>query len=88
MKISFAKKFNQQLQEINDKKLALVILEIIKNVEYAKAPHEIISIKKLKGHKTAFRIRQGNYRIGIFIENGEVLFAAIGLRKNIYKKFP
>jgi len=57
-------------------------------VENAKSPHEIKSIKKLKGYKTAFRIRQGNYRIGIFIEKGEVLFAAIALRKNIYKKFP
>ncbi len=88
MNVAFTGKFNEQLCELNDAKLASMVVEIIQNVEDAKSPHEIKSIKKLKGFKTAFRIRQGNYRIGIFIEKGEVLFAAVALRKNIYKKFP
>jgi mRNA interferase RelE/StbE len=88
MKVSFTKKFIEQLAEIGDKKLAAAVKDAIDNTEKAKSPWEIHSVKKLIGHKTAYRIRFGNYRVGIFIEKGEVIFAAIALRKNIYKKFP
>jgi mRNA interferase RelE/StbE len=88
LKVSFTKAFNQQLLEIRDRKLAQAIQDIIKDVEEAKSSWQIQSIKKLKGHKTAYRIRSGNYRVGIFIEKTEVIFAAIAPRKDIYKKFP
>ena len=88
MKVSFTKAFNEQLVEIADKKLAQAIVAAIENVEKAKSPREIHAVKKLKGHKTAYRIRCGNYRVGIFIEKSEVIFAAIAPRKDIYKKFP
>jgi len=88
MKVSFTKAFNKQLGEINDKKLAKAVLSIIENVEKAKSLHEIPSVKKLKGHKTAYRIRSGDYRLGFFFEKDEILFAAIAPRKSIYNKFP
>jgi mRNA interferase RelE/StbE len=88
MKVSFSKDFNIQLSEIGDKKLALSVKAAIENVERAKSPWEIHALKKLKGHKTADRIRCGNYRVGIFIEKNEVILAAIASRKDIYKKFP
>jgi mRNA interferase RelE/StbE len=88
MKVSFTKDFNAQLADIGDKKLAMAVMAAIENAENAKSPGEITGIKKLKGHKSAYRIRCGNYRVGIFIEKGEVLFAVIDDRKDIYKKFP
>lgn len=88
MKVSFTKDFVKQLGQIRDKKLAASIQEAIQNAEQVKTPWEIKSIKKLKGHKTAYRIRCGNFRVGIFIEKDEVIFAAIDARKDIYKKFP
>ena len=88
MKVAFTKDFNTQLAALSDKKLAAAIVAAIDNAEKAKSPGEISSIKILKGHKTAYRIRCGNYRVGIFIEKGEVLFTAIAHRKDIYKKFP
>ena len=88
MKVSFTKDFQKSLTKINNKKLALQVLSIIAEVENAKSIIDINSIKKLKGHRTAFRIRTGHFRIGLFIENDEVLFAIIDHRKDIYKKFP
>jgi mRNA interferase RelE/StbE len=88
MKVSFTKSFNEELIKIADKKLALAVAGAIENVEKVKSPREIHAVKKLKGHKTAYRIRCGNYRVGIFIEKSEVIFAAIAPRKDIYKKFP
>lgn len=88
MKTSFTKEFNKSLREINDKKLAITIEEIIEKVEMVKSALEIPSIKKLKGHKAAYRIKTGRYRIGLFIEDNEAIFAAIAHRKDIYRKFP
>ena len=88
MKVSFTKDFNEQLAKIGDRKLGLAVVAAIENVEKAHSPWEINAIKKLKGHKSAYRIRYGDYRIGIFIEKGTVTFVAIAFRKDIYKKFP
>jgi mRNA interferase RelE/StbE len=88
MKISFTKNFNEQLVQMGDKKLAIAVKEAIENIEKATSPWEILALKKLKGHKSAYRIRLGNYRLGLFIEKSEVTFAAIASRKDIYKKFP
>jgi len=88
MKVAFTKEFNKTLRSINNKRLAGFVSDTIKDVERAKSPWEINSIKKIQGHKTAYRIRKGNFRIGVFIEKDEVLFAAVDHRKDIYKKFP
>jgi len=88
MRVSFTKDFNTQLSELRDKKLTLAVKEAIENAEQAKSPWQIHALKKLKGHKSAYRIRCGNYRLGIFIEKNEVTFAAIASRKDVYKKFP
>lgn len=36
----------------------------------------------------AFRIRVGNYRIGIYLEKDTVIFTRVALRKDIYDIFP
>jgi len=43
----------------------------------------------MQGFKTFYRIRIGDYRIGIELENPTTLrFIIVLHRKNIYKKFP
>jgi mRNA interferase RelE/StbE len=42
----------------------------------------------LKGHKFAYRIKIGDYRIGIFVESKVVEMARFEHRKDIYKVFP
>jgi len=42
----------------------------------------------MKGNKTAFRIRIGRYRIGIYIVNETVEFTRVLSRDKIYKYFP
>jgi mRNA interferase RelE/StbE len=49
---------------------------------------DIINLKKLSGYKSAFRIRIGDYRIGVIIENDTVIFVAFAHRKDIYHRFP
>jgi len=64
------------------------IEDVIAEVEQANTINFIGNLKKLKGYKEYYRIRVGNYRIGLQIQNDVVTFAAFLHRKDIYKKFP
>jgi len=93
MNFEISKAFQKSFNRLKDKQLSAAILAIIDDVNQAEQLTDITHLKKLKGHKTAYRIRAGNYRIGVFIEpdaSGQlsVLFAAFSHRKDIYKKFP
>jgi len=88
MKFLFERAFEKDFAKLNDKKLAQSILDIIENVVVAKSIYDIKKNKKLSGHTCAYRVRSGEYRIGLFIEKDTVIFAAFSHRKDIYKKFP
>ena len=64
------------------------IEKAIIQVEKVKTTIDINQLKKLKGYKSAFRIKVGDYRIGLFIENDVIEFARILHRKDIYNLFP
>ena len=48
----------------------------------------ILPLEKLKSYKTFYRIRAGDYRIGIEIVNDKIIFTRFLHRKDIYKYFP
>ena len=87
MRGSFTKDFNSQLAKIGDKYLALAVKDAIENVEKAKSPWEIIGIKKLKGHKTAYRMRCGNFRVGILSRKVKLFLRPLRTEKIIIKSF-
>ena len=88
MKAVFLSRFYKDLDNINDQSVKNKIIKIIDNVENADFIMKISGIKKLKGYSNAYRIRNGDYRIGIFVENDIVEFARVIHRKDIYKLFP
>ncbi|TAG53240.1 MAG: type II toxin-antitoxin system RelE/ParE family toxin [Cytophagales bacterium] len=47
-----------------------------------------LKFKKMVGFKNAIRVRFGNYRIGIVIENDTLKLTRVGKRGDIYKAFP
>jgi mRNA interferase RelE/StbE len=88
MNIEFVSGFKKDLSQLRDKRFAEVILECIILFEKAKSLDDIPNIKKLTGHPTAYRFKKSKYRIGVYLENGTVTFAAFAPRDKIYKKFP
>ncbi len=88
MKVEFLSKFNKDLNNINIGYVKTSVLKAILIAESAKRLSDIPNIKKLKGHSSAYRIKVGNYRIGIFAEGNTVEFARLVHRKDIYKVFP
>lgn len=88
MKVVVSAKFDKDLDKITDSTTLERIESVLLGVIAAKKVVDIVNIKKMKGAKNAFRIRVGDYRIGIFIERDTVKFARIALRKDIYDIFP
>jgi len=88
MQILFEESFEKDLKKIKDKKLKTKLKQIIEEVKKSKDITDIRNLKKLKAHKSYFRIRLGNYRIGIEILEDKVIFTRILHRKDIYKYFP
>ncbi|HQW27055.1 MAG TPA: type II toxin-antitoxin system RelE/ParE family toxin [Saprospiraceae bacterium] len=88
MKVEFLSKFNKDLEKLDVDHVRNAVLKSIRFVETAKHFSEIPHIKKLKGHKSAYRIKIGDYRIGLFIEGNVAEFARIHHRKDIYTFFP
>ena len=88
MNVIIAAKFDKDLDKIQDKDTLGRVEEVILEVMAAQRPTDITNIKKMKGAKNAFRIRVGDYRIGVLIERDTVSFARIALRKDIYDIFP
>ena len=88
MKVVYLKGFEKDLSKINNKKIAIALKVLLENIENANTLTEIPNIKKLKGHKNAYRIRLGNFRIGLFYQSNQLILAAFDSRKDIYKKFP
>jgi len=88
MIVVFKKSFLKEIKKIKNKKLNDAIFDSITNVENAYSISEIKNLKPLTGFKEYYRIRIGDYRIGLKIENDSVYFVTVDHRKDIYKAFP
>lgn len=88
MKIIYLKSFLKDISKIKDPKTARNIEQIISNLKKADSLEELNNVKKLKGFSIAYRIKTGNYRMGIFNEETHIELARFLKREDIYKVFP
>lgn len=88
MKVEFLDKFYKDLDKIPLKSVRIGLSKLVEQLESAQSLSEIPNTKKLKGHKSAYRFRIGDYRVGIFLDVHTVTFARVAHRKDIYSVFP
>jgi mRNA interferase RelE/StbE len=89
MKIAFRKSFAKDLKKHRkEQDLLSRIREIILEIEAAETLSSIKNIKRLKADGPYYRIRTGNYRLGLIIEAETVIFVRVLHRKEIYRYFP
>lgn len=88
MRVAFRKSFEKDLNKIRDEDLLLRIKVVIEEVENADRLFDISSIKKLKVDGDYYRIRVGDYRIGLREDKGMITFVRILQRKEMYRYFP
>jgi mRNA interferase RelE/StbE len=87
--LKFKKSFSKDLRKkAHEKKLLSRVKEIIREVDNADNVHKIVNLKKLKANGNYYRIRSGDYRIGLIIKNDTVHFVRLLHRSEIYRYFP
>lgn len=69
------------------KEVQLKLKEIINLIQLSSNFSEL-NAEKLAGSKDAYRIRLGNYRIGIYKEDNTIILSRVLNRKEIYRYFP
>jgi mRNA interferase RelE/StbE len=88
MQIEITKKFGKQFEKCQDYTIRTRLSKTIDDILKARRFSEIKRIKKLKGHNNFYRLKIGDYRIGLVFKDNTVIFAAFEHRSNIYKYFP
>ncbi len=89
MILDFKKSFTKDLKKRKtDKPLMERVQTIIQETEEAQDVHSIRNLKKLKAQGNHYRIRIGDYRLGIIIEDNTVSFVRCLHRSDVYRYFP
>lgn len=88
MRVDFRKSFTRDLKKIKDNNLLQQVRAAIEEAEAAPNLNMISNLKQLKGEREYFRIKIGNYRIGLKLENDTFIFIRFLHRKDIYRYFP
>ena len=65
MKVEFLKKFSKDLDNIKIKSVKQSVIRLIELMEEVDALDKLPNTKKLKGHRSAYRTRIGDYRAGL-----------------------
>jgi len=89
VKTAFRRSFNRDLKKLKKNREVLVrIKDKLLEVEAADDLSELPSLKKLSGGTEYYRIRVGDYRIGVVVREDTVEFVRCLHRREIYRYFP
>lgn len=88
MELEFREPFLKDVKRIKQtavkKKITAVIIESRK----VSSLLELKNVKKLEGSSAYYRIRVGDYRIGVKLQDKKLIFLRCLNRKDIYRYFP
>lgn len=88
MNVEFRKSFEKDLSKIRDAGLLERIQAVIEEVETIDSFIDLTNIKKLKAEGDYYRIRIGDYRVGLSVNEDTIAFIRVLHRKEIYRYFP
>ncbi|WP_216351155.1 type II toxin-antitoxin system RelE/ParE family toxin [Leptolyngbya sp. 'hensonii'] len=75
-------------RKIKDAELLQRIQVIIEEVENLDSLADLSNVKKLKAQGDYYRIRVGDYRVGLTVNESTVSFVRVLHQKEIYRYFP
>lgn len=88
MKTQFKSSFAKDLSGIKDKKLHQRVKALIQLIEESDGLSAVTGLKKLRARGGYYRIRVGEYRLGLTLKGKVVTFVRCLDRKEIYRYFP
>ena len=90
MKVHYRKKFLKQLSKIPPNFRSKIEEFVFKKLPLSSSISESGKLEKLTGYKNFYKVRFGDYRLGIELKNkdGSLVIRTVMHRKEIYKYFP
>ncbi len=88
MIVKYGKQFLKELARIPSKHRIQIEKFIFKELPGFNNLYQCRKIESLKGYKDFFKVRFGNYRIGLQKEDEVIILKRVLHRKDIYKFFP
>ena len=88
MKVEFKRSFVKDLERVRDRSLKERVRQTIEQIEETQTLQEIGNVKRLRGGERYYRIRVGDYRLGLMLEGDTVIFVRCLHRKDVYRYFP
>jgi mRNA interferase RelE/StbE len=88
LEIAYKPSFEKKLLKM-PKHVQETVFEIIEDLEKAKSLGELKRVEKIAGFKDFYKIRFGNYRLGIqYIEPLVIIITVLKRDERTYKDFP
>jgi mRNA interferase RelE/StbE len=88
LRVAFKKSFVKDLEKLRDAKAKSRVRNAVLHAEAAEALQELGDIRRLRGGEQAYRIRVGDYRLGLILEGNTIVFVRCLHRKDLYRYFP
>ncbi len=89
MELLYAKKFSKDVDAIRKKaKIKKALLKVIEKIREAGSLGEVKEVRKIEGYQKYYRIKLGDYRLGIKVTKNRIELIRFLHRKDIYRRFP
>ncbi len=88
MKVRFERRFYRDLRRVRDQGALKKVEALIEETKVASSVHEIHGLVKLQGYQNYYRVRLGDWRVGVVVDGDAVIFVRFLHRKDIYRYFP
>lgn len=88
MNVRFERSFAKDLSALRDRALLQRVKALIEQIEVCNQLHELSQVKAIEGERGYYRIRMGDYRLGLALEGDTVILMRFLHRKEVYRYFP
>ena len=88
MNIAVNRSFRRDVRRVKDSESLAQLQNVIDQARRAADIRQLRQIKKIKGGDNYYRIRVGDYRLGISVKGDTVTFIRFLHRRDIYRRFP
>ncbi len=88
MEVRFRKQFLKDLTRIPNEDRIKIENLVFSEIPAANSNKIFQSISKMRGYQNYYKIRLGDFRIGLYIKDNVLEFQRVLHRKDIYRSFP
>ena len=89
MRILYTKSFDRDIGDVkNNPEMKKRLLQVIGRLGEVESLDEVHGIKKIEGYESYYRLRIGDYRLGIKLAEDTLELIRFLHRKDIYRRFP